>query len=419
MDTLTTRNATLEDLAAILQTQKAEQLDVVASAGALWSKGGVLHVEGVGEATLDEHGVTAGTGRFVPTGVFDEGLAEKLHIPVAYLRRMRAEFPDLLDTNINMWLHGKQIRRAQGATDVIRAADPRKFLLRLFRGDNGDGVARALLSERYKTIDNLDILTAILTVVRNSGVEVEVAKADLTDRRMYVDLLAPQIANLAPVLLGGYRNPFEDPDVDAQRRGAGRPEGELAYWRGVAERDGMGYDPGTEPVVFAGLRISNSEVGDGAFSIVPRLVVQTCRNGMTISQDVVRNVHLGSKLEMGLIDWSEATQRKALELIMSKTSDALKAFLTPGYLASRLQKIEADAGKPVAEPTKTVEIVTQSCKFTNAETEGVLEFFIRGGQMTAGGIANAITAFSQTLRDADRAHELDAQALRAMELVTT
>ena len=102
---------------------------------------------------------------------------------------------------------------------------------------------------------------------------------------------------------------------------------------------------------------------------------------------------------------------------MGKTGDALRAFLTPGYLAARLEKIEADAGKPVDEPTKTIEIVGKSCGFTKAETQNVLDFFIRGGQMTAGGVANAITAFSQTVVDADRASELDAQALRAMELV--
>jgi hypothetical protein len=415
---LTARNATLEDLAAILQTQKAEQLDIVAPAATLRSKGGVLHIEGVGNPTISESGVTPGVGKFRPTGVFDEGLAEKLQIPVAFLRRMREQRTDLYDLNVNGLLHGKSVRKAGGDIEVVHPADDRQFLLRLFRGDEGgEGVARAMLSDSYKTIDNLDILTAILTVVRASNVQVEVAKADLTDRRMYVDLIAPQMAALAPVLLGGYRNPFEDPRVDAQRRGAGRREGEFAYWRGVAERDGMGYDPGTEPVVYAGVRISNSEVGGGAFSIVPRLILQVCRNGMTISQDVVRHVHLGGKLDTGLIEWSDATQRKQLDLIMGKTADAMRAFLDPQYLASRLEKIEADAGKPVDEPNKTIEIVGRSCGFTKAETQNVLDFFIRGGQMTAGGVANAITAFSQTVADADRAGELDAQALRAMELV--
>lgn len=420
MDTalLTARHATLEDLAAILQTQKAEQLDVVTPAAALRSRGGILHVEGAGEARLSESGVTPAVGRFRPTRVFDEGLAEKLDIPVAFLRRQRERRPDLYDLIVNGLLHGKAVRKTDGKVEVIYPPDSRKFLLRLFRGDaGGEGVARAFLSDSYKPIDNLDILTAILSVVRDCGVQVEVAKADLTDRRMYVDLLAPQIAELAPVLLDGYRNPFADPRIDGRRRGAGRPDGELGHWRQVAQREGMGYDPGTEPVVFAGMRISNSEVGGGAFSIVPRLIVQVCRNGLTINQDVIRHVHLGAKLDQGLIQWSAATERKQLELIMAKTRDAVRAFLTPGYLASRLERIEAAAAAPVDDPDTAIEVVGKSCGFTKAETKAVLDFFIRGGQMTAGGVANAVTAFSQTVADADRAHELDGHAVRAMQLV--
>ena len=83
-------------------------------------------------------------------------------------------------------------------------------------------MARAVLSDRYKVIDNLDILTAVLTAVRQSGVDVQIAGADLSERRMYLDVHAPAVAALAPVLLGGYRNPFADPATEARRRGAGR-----------------------------------------------------------------------------------------------------------------------------------------------------------------------------------------------------
>jgi hypothetical protein len=37
-------------------------------------------------------------------------------------------------------------------------------------------------------------------------------------------------------------------------------------------------------VVFSGFVISNSETGCGAFTLTPRLVVQVCRNGMTITR---------------------------------------------------------------------------------------------------------------------------------------
>jgi hypothetical protein len=102
---------------------------------------------------------------------------------------------------------------------------------------------------------------------------------------------------------------------------------------------------------------------------------------------------------------------------MSKTRDAVAKFLDVDYLTSRLKKIEADAATPITEPEKAVTFVARTCGFTKAETDDVLGFFIRGGQLTAGGIANAITAYSQTVADADRANALDTQAVRAMQLV--
>jgi hypothetical protein len=415
-DITTTRHATLADLTELLQQQRAQQCDVVAAATAIRSRDGVLLINGAGEPVLDEQGVTPTTGRFRPTAVCDEGFAAKLDIPVGYLRRLRRDRPDLYDLNINALLHGRHVRRAGGHVEVIHPADDRTFLMRLLRADTGDGVARAVLSDRYKVIDNLDILTAVLTAVRQSGVDVQIAGADLSERRMYLDVQAPAVAALAPVLLGGYRNPFADPATEARRRGAGRT-GDVAYWRRVAAAQDMGYQPGTEPIMFAGFRVSNSEVGDGKFTLAARLIARVCRNGLTMNQDVISHVHLGEQLDSGIVGWSAQTHRRNLELIMSKTRDAVATFLDIDYLTSRLEKIEADAGTPVAEPEKTVTFVARTCGFTKAETDDVLGFFIRGGQLTAGGIANAITAYSQTVADPDRANALDTQAVRAMQLV--
>lgn len=61
--------------------------------------------------------------------------------------------------------------------------------------------------------------------------------------------------------------------------------------------------------------------------------------------------------------------------------------------------------------------MAKTLRFTDAERDGVLDYFIRGGQMTAGGVLNAVTSFSQTIPDADRADELDAQALKVLTLI--
>jgi hypothetical protein len=39
-----------------------------------------------------------------------------------------------------------------------------------------------------------------------------------------------------------------------------------------------------------------------------------------------------------------------------------------------------------------------------------------GGQLTSGGVMNAVTSYSQTLSNPDAAHDLNTRAVEAMEL---
>jgi hypothetical protein len=48
--------------------------------------------------------------------------------------------------------------------------------------------------------------------------------------------------------------------------------------------------------------------------------------------------------------------------------------------------------------------------------DAILAHLIRGGQLTARGVMQAVTSVAQTLDDADTAHDLEAHAFRAMDL---
>lgn len=388
----TVTNASLADLAKLLTEQQAVKLDAVVPASAIRSVDGNLVIDGLGEPVPHPTlGITAGPATFRPTAVADEGLAEKLGIPLAYLRRLRASRTDLFDANVNGWLHGPE-----GGSP-----DGRSFLVRAFKGDNGDGIARALLSDSYRVLDNLDVLTAALSGIRESGAEVQITRCDLSERRMYVTVAAPGIATLAPVLLDGYRNPLE-----------GNPHWGFA----AAAREGQGYKPGSEPIVLAGFVLSNSEVGGGAMTLTPRLVVQICQNGLTISADALRAVHLGGKLDEGIIEWSADTQERQAALITAKARDAVKTFLSPDYLTAQVRAIEAKAGKAIENPAEAVRLVGKQLSFTEATIEGVLDHFIRGGQVTAGGVLQAVTSYAQLIPDADESYSVEAAALRALDL---
>jgi hypothetical protein len=368
---LTTRHADLSDLAALLREQQARKVDVVAPPSALRARDGMLVIAGT-EPVFTDAGVDLADGIYRPTAVCDEGIADKLGIDLRYLRKLREQAIDLYDVNVNGWLE--------------RADPGRRFLVRCFRGRSGSGVARALLSDGYKRIDHLDVLTAILSGVERAGVPVHVQGCDLTERRMYVRLFSEQVSALAPALLAGYRSPF------------------------------TGAEGAANPVVWGGLVITNSETGDGAAAITPRLVVEVCRNGYTITADAHRAVHLGGKLAQGVIDWSADTQQRSLDLITAKARDAVARFLDPAYVQAVVSRIERDAGVPVERPQDTIALVSQQLRFSAEQQDAILGHFIRGGSLTAGGVMHAVTSVAQTLDDADAAHDMESRALKVLQL---
>ena len=293
---LTTRNATLADMVAMLRQQRARRLDVVAPATAIHAHDGNLVISGtVQHMTAD--GVTSAAGTYRPTQVADEGIAAKLGINLTYLRRLREHRPDLWDAIVNGWLHGNTL------AGIV--PDDRKFLVRLFQTDGDSlGVARAVLSDSYKVIDNLDALLSTLDGIRQAGTEVEFDGLDLSERRLYARVVAPQIRAYAPQLLAGCRSPFGGEVYIPGRTWT--PE----QARQAAAHEGRGYQPGTEPILFAGFVIANSEVGEGAWSITPRIVAEICGNGLQITADVTRAVHLAAPAKTKASSATAPTQKR-------------------------------------------------------------------------------------------------------------
>jgi hypothetical protein len=324
--TLTTRNATLADLAALLRDQQARKVDVVAHADAIHAEAGRLVIEGT-EPLLSTDGVTLTRGAYTPTEVCDQGLADKLGIPTAYLRRLRTEHLDLYEANVNGWL----------------ARTGKRYLVRGLRGDAGGGIARAFLSDAYRIVDNLDVLMAALDGIRQAGTPVTIDGCDLTERRMYVRVVSDIVRALAPQLLAGYRSPF------------------------------TGATGADNPVVFGGFVLANSETGCGAFTLTPRLVVQVCRNGM-ISQDALRAVHLGSRMDEGVIRWSHDTQQRNLDLVTAQARDAVTTFLDTSYVQAKITELSRTAGQPVEDPEEAVKIVAGKLRFTDGQQHAILNF---------------------------------------------
>lgn len=383
----TLRNVDLQTLTDLLREQQDVKVDEVVPASRLKYVNGRLHIVN-GAYRIDESGVTEHDAVLNPTPIFEDGVSARLEIPRQYLRRLRetaqavtvdAPFLNadgeqfdgpldvaLLDANVNGWL------QAQG---------DKPYLVRSFRTDNPDvvGIARSLNSNKFGILDHLDLIVAAFKGVKEAGIAPDSLRitGNLSEYRLRLLVSAPEIYDLAPDLVGGYRSPF-----------SGRSGADL-------------------PVVFAGVVLGNSETGNGRWTVTPRVTFEICDNGATITKDVVDGVHLGARLEEGVVRWSEETQRKNLDLIVAKARDAVTTFLDKEYIRKVLDDLREQYDVPVRDAVATITRVAKKHLFTEEEQASILDMFIQGGQATAGGVFQAVTAAAQNIDDPDRAAEFE------------
>jgi hypothetical protein len=434
------RNADIEEIMDVLNDQEARRADVIVPSSLMrYERGNLVLASGKQTQLLGEDGVTDLAGSYRPTSVADEKMAERIGAHGGFMKAMRERGRyDVLDHVYNDLLHGGGSDTAAAAEWMLDHMDedgatPPDFpefeafkgsiMLRLLKGDAGEeGVLRAALSGRYKIMDNLTVLLAIMEGIQKAGVQAIPSEFDLSDKKLYGRFEVPGLAIMAPKLLEGYRSPF-DGVGGAERAGGDRPGMRLRSERGgwspqaaldAAAREGLGYEPGKEPIVWAGFVVSNSDVGYGSRTIRPQIRVRVCRNGLTLMAESDSRIHLGGQQEEGVVDWSLATQEKELALITAQTSDLVAQWMTPEWFGGQVAAIEALAGTPIPDPEPVIKAVATSVKFTKADAAGILDHFRRAGQYTSGGIGNAVTSFSQTVGDADRAADLDSKAVPAM-----
>lgn len=368
----TLRNGSLGSLVDLLKDENVRRHDLVVPASqlAMTLTGNVGY--NLSTETIDENGVTpAGWYTVAPTTVAHEQIGQAFDIPRPYYKRMLDGSADLLSDNVNHWL-----RR-----------DARSFFVRtLSASEDQPAVMRALLSDRFRPMDDLDTLLAALEGVRAAGVstsDLEIT-ADRSERRMYVRIDAPGVNIEAPDLTDRYVDPRTG------RRGS------------------------SFPVVSAGVVIRNSDVGMGAWSIAPRITFLVCKNGMTRTTEAQRKVHVGGRHDEGVVDWSDETLRRELAVITSKTTDAVKTFLTVDYLEGVANELRGFKAVTLADPLAAVAEVTKSLNYSKDDAESILQAFVKGGDLSPLGVAQAITNVAQDL-DADKAADFENDSWAAME----
>jgi hypothetical protein len=240
-------------------------------------------------------------------------------------------------------------------------------LTRTFEMGGNGNVARAFLSDKYALIDNYEVLFETLEAIKQTGIEVDIVGAELSETKMYLKVTCPGVQVEAKELLSRYARTT---------------------------------DVGTG--VISGFTLSNSELGAGAFNIMPRAVVLACRNGLVRPDQGLKKFHLGARMDQSIFSESAAVRAANSKLIKEQVKVAVNTFLSKKYLTGLVQHFEELAGAKIEAPIAgVIEVVARDYNISTERKVNILDYFIKGGDTRRMGIVNAINEECQTLQDVD------------------
>ena len=330
---------TLPEVLTELQRQNTAKQDFIGPAQS-------FRLEPDGSTFGITHLTTGQREVFGTTDLFHRQVGSALGIPAKYYDLMKKQKPDLLAENVNAWFGDRD----------------QSYMIRSM--DYGYGrVARALLSERYRRIDNLEIASAVLPLF--AGQEgMEVMSCEVTENRLYLKVVNHRL--------------------------------EMAC---VGDR------------VQAGVLISNSEVGLGAVSVQPLVYTLACTNGMVVSSLGERKTHVGraaKALEDSFFLYSDETMEAEDKAFMLKLRDTTLAAIEEARFAQIVNKLEeSNNARITGRVQDVIELTGKTYDLNQFEQDNILNYLIQGGNLSLYGLSNAITRASQDVESYDRATALE------------
>lgn len=323
-----------------LQRQNAAKQDFIAPAAA-------LHLSDDGETFVMDHVGPRDSMSMNTTDLFHRQMGSALNIPAKYYDLMRMQKPELLARNVNSWLTSRD----------------QSYMVRSMDYGNGR-VARALLSDRYRRIDNLEVASAVLPLFAGKE-EMEVVSCEVTENKLHIKI--------------------------------------------VNHRLEMAVVPGD--YVQAGVVISNSEVGLGAVSVQPLVYRLVCSNGLCVNDYGERRAHVGraaKALEDSYTIYTDETLEAEDKAFMLKLRDTTLAAIEEARFAQIVGRLqETTQAKITGRVQDVVELTGKVFDLNQGEQDNILNYLIQGGDLSLYGLTNAITRASQDVESYDRATALE------------
>lgn len=342
------KTLTLQDLADFIRTEQEGKKDLIVDTRNL-RLSHEYTPDGFPQLDVYEQGddLKHLTDVFTPNDHFHAQLASTLGIPKRYYDRMRWEQPELLTYNVNHWF----------------MAEPGTHMLRTVHG-----TARAFLSDRYRRLDNIDLIEQLFPIF--AGIPtLKFHQAAITDQRMYLRVLDERLT------------------------------GE------VKKGD----------TVQAGIEISNSEVGSGALQIKSFILRLVCLNGMT-TEVVLRKTHLGRRID-DIDSYRDETVEADDKAFFLKVRDDVENALTTARFEQLMSQMQGAAQtEPLQNVIEATKVLSQRHSLTEGESNSILTHLITGADLSLWGLVNAVTDAADEADDFARQAELEALGGQLLEM---
>ncbi len=223
---------------------------------------------------------------------------------------------------------------------------------------------RGVLSDSYRRLNSVEILTAFVEEAANQGAVI--SDAYMNDTKVWAETILPQ-----PIV------------VPTKNNG--------------------------DVVIFAGARFSTSDYGDGAVDMRAFLLNGACLNGM-VRESVMRQMHLGRSSPDSLA-LSQQTYELDTQTTVSAVRDLTRGLFLPENIKEKAYEIQG-ASEIEVDLEKEVKKLTSNGSLLKAEGQEVEKLLMKNdpndgvqGGSTLWKLTQAITAHARTLTP-ERSREL-------------
>jgi len=292
-------------------------------------------------------------------------LASTLGIPQVFIKNLREKkYSDLLGHNFRELL----------------ARDSRRFLVRTLPDGKGQRQVRALLSDRYRCLDNYDLFFAAADVAAE---EVEgKPRAQVWKCRMSDDGGQFEMFLFSPHIYGEVRldRPFDPGD------------GWMSRWHG---QSGDGHN--------AACRVGNSETGTGRLVANLSCLRKICAN-FCVWTEGVATVHLGKANEDDGLILSDETRQEANRVIWLKVKDLIRSAFDPEKFQRIIDRLNGITQQEIGDPQRAVDQIVSAYQVSEDRKALILGHLLGSGDRSRFGLVQAVTA---TCHDLDRRGETE------------